>query len=152
MRTKMLQERIQRKLEASGLRATLVRRSILELLLEANRHYTPEELLEELRLRGEPISIATLYQNLRQLVEKGLLRKVTGPDGLTRYDANIEPHHHLVCIRCGRMIDVALEGFKAELRPTALPTTTDEELDRWQVLEPHVELEGICPECQIDKH
>ncbi len=143
-------EDVQRRLEAVGLRPTLARRLVLELLYETNCHYTAEEMLEALRARGTPLSVATLYQNLRQLVERGLLRKVTGPDGVVRYDANLEPHHHLICRRCGRMVDVAVEGLPATLRPVPLPTTpsAERELARWRVLAPHVELEAICPSCQ----
>ncbi len=145
---------IRRRLEAAGLRPTLARRLLLGLLYESNRHYTPEEMLDALRARGQPMSVATLYQNLRQLVERGLLRKVTGPDGVVRYDANTAPHHHLACVRCGRLVDVAVEGLPPAFKPVPLPTTPPEvrdDLDRWTILAPHVELMGICPRCRRER-
>ncbi len=133
-------------LESSGLRPTRARKIILELLAEKNRHFTPEEMLDALRQRGQPLSIATLYQNLARLVEKGLVIKIVGLDGSFRYDFNHDPHDHMICRRCGKIVDVIVQGALDGI--TAQPMEADEDISRWQVLEKRVEFVGLCPECQ----
>ena len=133
-------------LHQSGLRPTRARRIILELLAEKNRHFTPEEMLETLRERGQPLSIATLYQNLAKLVEKGLVIKIVGLDGSFRYDFNHEPHNHMVCQRCGKIVDVVVEAPMDQVK--VKPHDEAEAVSQWQILEHRIELIGLCPECQ----
>ncbi len=139
-------EHLTKRIEERGLRATEARCRILELLHETHQHYTPEEMLEALRERGRPLSIATLYQNLQKLSETGLIARFVGPDGHTRYDVNTQPHHHLICKICGRMVDVGVTGPLGSLRPRAL--FEGEDLDSWRLGEIHLEFHGVCPECQ----
>jgi len=135
-------------IEKSGLRATEARCRILELLFSTHEHYTPEEMLDALRRRGKPLSIATLYQNLQKLSEVGIIARFVGRDGHTRYDANTKPHHHLVCKICGRMVDVGVKGPLSKLRPVALFDEDQDEVSSWRVEELHLELHGVCPQCQ----
>ena len=141
-------EQLTQLIERKNLRATEARCRILELLHETHEHYTPEEMLEALRERGKPLSIATLYQNLQKLSETGLIARFVGPDGHTRYDVNTRPHHHLVCKICGRMVDVGVEGPLASLRPCALFAEEEGEVAAWQVGDVHIEFHGVCPACQ----
>ncbi len=134
-------------LQRSGLRPTRARRIILELLAEKNRHFTPEEMLDTLRERGQPLSIATLYQNLAKLVEKGLVIKIVGLDGSFRYDFNHEPHNHMVCQRCGKIVDVVVSGPLDQIE--VQPHDDDDAVNQWQILERRVELIGLCPDCQF---
>ena len=135
---------ITEQLRRHGLRPTPARCRILELLTRRREHYTPEEMLEALREEGEPMSIATLYQNLSKLTEAGLVARFLGADGVSRFDATTEPHHHLVCEVCGRIVDVEAEGLKA-LKPRPLH---GDSLAGWQVREKRVEFVGVCPACQ----
>ncbi len=141
-------EQLTQLIEQKQLRATEARCRILELLYDTREHYTPEEMLEALREHGKPFSIATLYQNLSKLAEVGLISRFVGPDGQTRYDANTAPHHHLVCKICGRMIDVDVEGPLEEVRPRALFADEEPVLPEWKVDDIHIELQGVCPDCQ----
>lgn len=141
-------EQLTQLIESKHLRATEARCRILELLHETHEHYTPEEMLEALRERGKPLSIATLYQNLAKLAEAGLISRFVGPDGHTRYDVNTEPHHHLVCRICGRMVDVGVEGPLERLQPVALHPEEADEVHAWRLGEVHLEFHGVCPACQ----
>ncbi|WP_457637132.1 Fur family transcriptional regulator [Oceanithermus sp.] len=140
-------EQFTKLIEQKNLRATEARCRILELLHETHEHYTPEEMLEALRERGKPLSIATLYQNLAKLADAGLIARIVGPDGHTRYDVNTLPHHHLVCKVCGRMLDVGVEGPLQDLRPVAL-YDDEEDPATWRLGEVHLEFHGVCPACQ----
>ena len=141
-------EELTKLIENKHLRATAARCLILELLHETHRHYTPEEMLEALRERGTPLSIATLYQNLAKLSDAGVIARFVGPDGHTRYDVNTRPHHHLVCKICGRMVDVGVKGPLDEIKPQALYDDEAEEVAAWRIDEIHLEIHGICPRCQ----
>ncbi len=136
------------RIAARGLRPTPARCRIVALLLDTHEHYTPEEMLEELRKRGEPMSIATLYQNLAKLSEAGVIGRFVGPDGVSRYDAVTDPHHHLVCEVCGRMVDVRAAGPLEAIRPEPVFPEDEGELARWQVKAKKVEFTGVCPACQ----
>ena len=126
-------------LERCGLRVTQPRLTLLEFFSGTEGHFTPEEISERLRASGHPLSIATLYQNLRTFSERGLIGEMTGPGGEARYDTNLDPHSHLVCLRCGRMVDIVLE--LPELGPAA-------RAQGWSVTRARVDLQGVCPECQ----
>jgi len=141
-------ELLTEQIENKGLRATEARCRILELLYDTHGHYTPEEMLDALRERGKPLSIATLYQNLQKLNEAGIIARFVGSDGHTRYDINTNPHHHLICKVCGRMVDVGVEGPLGELRPVALFKKERDDVADWRVDDLHLELHGICPACQ----
>ena len=54
------------------------------------------------------LSLGTVYRNLEVLVAEGEIDEVPGSMGATRYDGNVEPHHHFNCERCGRILDVDL--------------------------------------------
>ncbi|MFC6666760.1 Fur family transcriptional regulator [Deinococcus radiopugnans] len=82
---------LQRHLERRGLRTTQPRLRLLQFFVETDGHFTPEEIAERFRLAGEPIPIATLYQNLRVFSEHGLVGEVIGSGGEVRYDTNLTP-------------------------------------------------------------
>ncbi len=129
------------------LRATAARRAVLASILASRKHPTVDEIFERLRRSGTPVSIATLYQNLAALVAAGLLRRFAGPDGVARYDHNLEAHNHIVCERCGRIADVNMQaaaGAQSVMewrrqRPLA---------GGWLVRAMEVEFRGTCPQCR----
>jgi Fur family transcriptional regulator, peroxide stress response regulator len=125
-------------LRSRGLRPTRARRLILARLRRSNDHLSADEVRRELRRRGHVVSIATLYQNLKALTEAGLLASFADSAGLVRFDANTEPHDHLVCTRCGRIEDVA---------PARAPRPA-RHLHSWVVTEARLELRGRCPRCR----
>lgn len=137
----------EQRLRAQGLRPTKARCLLLNLLGESQNHSSTEEMLEALRRRGHRASAATLHQNLNRLIQEGLLAHFTGPDGLSRFDANLAPHHHLVCVRCGRIVDVEVDrSLLKQLAPVGLHDGPA--LPEWQIKGAQVEFRGICTACQ----
>lgn len=140
-------------LRAHGLRPSSPRIAVLSFLERRGQHLTPYEIYEGLRAAGAPVSIATLYQNLQALSRHGLIKRIVGPDGAVRYDVNLAPHHHLVCERCGRLVDVGLSG-PLDVRPVLLSRHGLEQeppLDAagagWRIQGAQVEFRGTCPDC-----
>jgi Fur family ferric uptake transcriptional regulator len=78
--------------------------TILNFLKDNLNHPTVEEIYNEVKQILPRITKATVYKNLKFLVDKGYLREVN-VKGVSRFEAKIEPHHHIICKKCGKIID-----------------------------------------------
>jgi len=97
---------IKRSLKAGGLRCTPQRYAVMGFLMRCNRHPTAAEIFEAVN-RVDPLSSrATTYNNLRDLVQAGLVREVAVEGRAARFDAKGMRHHHFICDRCGNVEDV----------------------------------------------
>jgi Fur family peroxide stress response transcriptional regulator len=99
-------ERIKRILDGSGLRCTPQRYAVMAFLMEGNRHPTAAEIFEGVNRMDPRCSRATTYNNLRDLVQAGLVREVAAEGRAARFDAKGMPHHHFICDRCGKVEDI----------------------------------------------
>jgi len=97
---------IKRALEGSGLRCTPQRYAVMACLMEHNRHPTAAEIFETVNRQDPRSSRATTYNNLRDLVQAGLVREVAVEGRAARFDAKGLQHHHFICDRCGDVDDV----------------------------------------------
>ena len=97
---------IKRCLEGSGLRCTPQRYAVMAFLMEQNRHPTAAEILEAINRADPRSSRATTYNNLRDLVQAGLVREVAVEGRAARFDAKGMRHHHFICDRCGKVEDI----------------------------------------------
>src|SRR5437016_11239978 len=94
-------EAIKRSLEDGGLRCTPQRYAVMAFLMEHNRHPTAAEIFEAVNRMDPRSSRATTYNNLRDLVQAGLVREVAIEGRAARFDAKGMRHHHFICDRCG---------------------------------------------------
>ena len=78
--------------------------AILDFLKDNLNHPTVEEIFEEVKQNLPRITKATVYKNLKVLVDNGLIKEVN-IKGVSRFEAKIEPHHHIICKTCGKIID-----------------------------------------------
>jgi Fur family ferric uptake transcriptional regulator len=102
------------RLRARSWRMTVQRRTIAEVLSAPDIHLTAEQVFDRARSAVPEISRATVYNTLADLVSMGEVVEVQLVPGPTRYDPNAgTPHHHLVCERCGKIVDVHPEGLAA---------------------------------------
>lgn len=88
---------IRERLMESGLKPTHQRIVIYETVHHMHSHPTAEEIFDRLRGEHPTLSLGTVYRTLEKLVEAGLCKKVSSPDGVMLFDGNAETHHHLVC-------------------------------------------------------
>lgn len=96
-----------RKLKESGLRPTRQRLALARLLLEDEpRHVTAEELFQEARSAGIPVSLATVYNTLHQFTAAGLMTEVVAGSGQSYFDTNPTSHHHYFDKTTGEILDV----------------------------------------------
>ena len=111
---------IRKRMQSQGLRITPQRFAVYANLLSRSDHPTVEEILTEIN-RDLPISSkATIYSALTILREVGLVKEVLLEEGVTRYDANVKPHHHFCCQNCGAIVDIDWETF-SDLEVERLP-------------------------------
>jgi Fur family peroxide stress response transcriptional regulator len=97
---------IKQSLEDSGLRCTPQRYAVMAFLTEHTSHPTATEIFEAVNRMDPRCSRATTYNNLRDLVQAGLVREVAVEGRAARYDAKGIQHHHFICDRCGVVEDM----------------------------------------------
>jgi Fur family transcriptional regulator, peroxide stress response regulator len=97
---------IKESLEGSGLRCTPQRFAVMAFLMENASHPTAAEIYEAVNRADPRCSRATTYNNLRDLVQAGLVREVAVEGRAARFDAKGMRHHHFICDRCGTVEDM----------------------------------------------
>ncbi|HNZ60142.1 MAG: ferric uptake regulator [Candidatus Methanofastidiosum methylothiophilum] len=90
--------------DGERIKYTNQRVEILNFLQNNYSHPTVEDVYEGVRKKLTRISKATVYQNLKFLASKGLIQEVN-IKGVSRFEPNINPHHHIICKNCGAIVD-----------------------------------------------
>lgn len=98
-------------LKQRGLRVTPQRYAVYANLLHRTDHPTVDQLMTDLNQDFPVSSQATVYNSLKTLLDAGLIREVLLEEGVSRYDANTDPHHHFQCRSCGAIEDVPWNTF-----------------------------------------
>lgn len=131
-------------LAGQGLKSTRQRDRILEVFVAAGRHLSAEELYLLIRKSDKGIGYATVYRTLKLLAEAGLAHERRFEDGITRFEYNAaEGHHdHLICTRCGRIIEFENEQIEELQRVVARK-------NKFLVDSHKLELYGLCEGCQM---
>ena len=129
---------------ANGLKVTPQRQLIFGLMHGNTVHPTAEALFAEASERMPGISLRTVYQTLTDLASMGELRLIDVGTGATRFDPNIDDHHHVVCSSCGEVRDVYVAGSDR---------LKVEGLDGFTVDEASILFSGTCSACTaaVDK-
>ncbi|MBN2109916.1 MAG: transcriptional repressor [Methanosarcinaceae archaeon] len=128
-------------MDQSDIKYTNQRIEILEFLKGFDGHPSVDDVYEGVRKKLTRISKATVYNNLKFLAEKGLIKEVN-VKGVSRFESNLEPHHHAICIECGEIIDFQSE----ELREYAMKIAG--KIDNFKVESTDTNFYGICKKCK----
>jgi Fur family transcriptional regulator, peroxide stress response regulator len=102
---------IVKTLKSKGLKVTPQRFAVYANLLSRQDHPTAEQILKDLNLKAPISSQATVYSALQALRDVGLIREVLLEEGVSRYDANVEKHHHFYCRQCNAIEDIPWDTF-----------------------------------------
>lgn len=137
-------EAIKRSLEASGLRCTPQRYSVMAFLMKHNRHATAAEIFEAVNRVDPRCSRATTYNSLRDLVEADLVREVAVGGRAARFEAKGARHHHFICDRCGDVEDIEWYDVPA---PAARSPALDPKKDKRILRDCELILRGFCAKC-----
>jgi len=124
---------------AKGLKVTPQRECIFGVLYGAPAHPTAEAVFAEVREQMPSVSLKTVYQTLHDLAEMGEIQQLDLGTGSTRFDPNVDAHHHLVCTSCGRVRDLYAD--------LALHIP-DDQRQGFSVGSAEVVFRGLCPGCQ----
>jgi len=101
-----------RKIEASGIRPTKQRRILAKILFEkGNRHISAENLFDEVREEDRKISMATIYNTLKQFTNLGLIREIVVDHNKSLYCTNNSSHYHLYIEDEGKIHDIPTENI-----------------------------------------
>lgn len=123
-------------------RSTRQRSAIRTVIDDAGRPLSPQEVLDAAQGEVPGLSLATVYRNLKQLLEAGEIQTVSLPGDSPRYEsAHHDHHHHFQCMNCGRVFDVhACPGDMAQLVPEGFTVARHE-----------LTLYGRCADCATPK-
>ena len=107
------------RLRNASLRPTRQRLALTKLLFEnGTRHVTAEDLHSEARGTGVSVSLATVYNTLRQFTQTGLLREVVVESGRAYFDTNTTKHSHFFYEKSGRLLDIPPEAIEISQLPS----------------------------------
>lgn len=133
-------------LKKVGLKVTLPRLKILEILEKSKEHHlSAEDIYRILLDSGDDIGLATVYRVLTQFEDAGLVVRHHFESGQSVFEMDHGAHHdHLVCVKCGwveEFVDDIIEKRQEEIAKQAGYTITDHSLNIY----------GICEKCQEKK-
>ena len=126
--------------EKTPVRFSRQRECILIVLKGTDTHPTASWVYERVKNEISNISLGTVYRNLARLSEDGVILRISGDDGVERYDARVKPHYHMLCRLCGGVSDVFID-YADELDRSA------EELCGCKIDEHRLMFYGVCNKC-----
>ncbi|THF79561.1 Fur family transcriptional regulator [Cohnella fermenti] len=120
---------------------TTPRKIVLDIVSEAHDHPTAADVIDRLKAQGHSVAYATVYNSLRYLTEKGMIRELKLEGDASRYDARTEDHQHIVCTECGRVDEVMTKTPQDWLDLIAEETG-------YLIVEEQLLFKGVCPSCR----
>ena len=104
------------KLEKNGIRATKQRRVLAKLIFdEGKRHISAENLFDEVKKDERKISMATIYNTLKQFTTLGLIREIVVDQNKSLYCNNNQSHYHLYIEDEGKVIDIPTQNIDLDI-------------------------------------
>lgn len=110
---------------------------IYQIITQSTEHLTAEQTFSELKKRYPAVSRATVYNNLNKLCAAGLIRRILMEGEADRYDRTAR-HDHIVCSRCGKLMDICFEDLTGPL---------ERQLGE-DILFYDLKVYCLCPECR----
>jgi Fur family peroxide stress response transcriptional regulator len=133
-------ERFKDAVRQAGVKLTHQRLEIFREVAASLEHPSAEAVLRALLPRLPTVSLDTVYRTLWLLNDLGLVSTLGPRRESVRFDANLEQHHHYVCVRCGLARDFTSE----ELDVLCIPESVRK---LGSIVGTHVEVRGICGRC-----
>ncbi len=128
-------------LRERGARVTPQRVAILRAVEATGSHPDADAVYRRVSREYPHISRDTVYRTLSMMEEKDIIGSVLFVGNAKRYDPNTVKHHHLICVRCRKIVDFAADTFDRLDPPSS-------SVERFQVLRTTVHVEGICNKCK----
>lgn len=128
-------------LKDSNLKITPQRLAILKEIQNFG-HISIDEIYENIKESNPSMSLATIYKNLTFMQEAKIVDEVKLPNQKQRYELTKKPHIHLVCEKCGSIVDMELEAPVKELKESC------SKVSNYTINDASIALIGVCVECQ----
>ncbi|MBI5632704.1 MAG: transcriptional repressor [Nitrospirae bacterium] len=127
------------KFKDIGLKLTPQRLAILDFLDGNTDHPSADDIYKAVSVQHPTMSFATVYNTLDTLRGKGQILELTIDPGKKRFDPCTDPHHHLICTSCRRVLDINMT-FNLDL--------PEDVSGEFRLTGNHIEFYGICPACK----
>lgn len=138
-------DEITQKLKESGHRLTPQRMAVLKILASSFNHPSVEQVYDQVKVDFPMTSLGTVYKTVTLLKELGEILELGFGEDSHRYDgARPDPHPHLICIKCNKIIDGDLSLDQKSLRSL-------EQASGYKILRPQISLFGLCPDCKEER-
>jgi len=134
-------EDIKQKFRGCGLKTTPQRTAIYDALLRSTAHPTAEDLFAQVAPQFPMMSLNTVYYTLGVLRTSGLIHEVNIGHTRARFDANLSPHHHLICLGCQDIVDVMDSRLNRLTSPVGIPKD-------FEITSHQVAFRGLCGTCR----
>lgn len=129
----------------AGKRYSRQRELIYEAVRGSKEHPTAEMVYQWLKPHNPNLSLGTVYRNLNLLAEEGVLIRMPFP--VERYDAEVRPHTHFRCKRCGKVFDMM--AFDRDVPYfDEVDAAAEKTLPGFRLEGHDLTFTGLCPECQ----
>ena len=133
------------KVKDHNFRVTPQRLAVLKVLAASNGHPTVERIYETVKTEFPTTSIATIYKTVNLLKQLNEVLELGFPDGSNRYDGKKpDPHPHVICVQCKRIIDPDLDTLKDMTAEVADETG-------FKILTHRLDFFGICGDCKREE-
>jgi Fur family transcriptional regulator, peroxide stress response regulator len=123
-----------------GIKATQQRMEIFREVAQSHEHPDAEAVFHGVQSRLPTVSLDTVYRTLKTLTELGFISTLGPRQDSLRFDANKQPHHHYVCVECGKVQDVSEDLLDVENVQRVMNTFGS-------VQSAQLEVRGICNAC-----
>jgi Fur family ferric uptake transcriptional regulator len=140
-----LKERWRSYIQDKRLNITAQREAIVEQFLRTRDHVSIDELLTKVRKRQPRVGYATVYRTHKLLVDSGLAVERQFGDGQARYEVVGDHHDHLICVKCGLILEFEDDEIER------LQDRIASRLGGFKVLRHRHELYGLCPKAAGDE-
>lgn len=127
-------------LREKKIRLTDQRKALIKYLITSHSHPTVEEIYRDIKDEAGSMSLATIYNNLRVLVDAGVVYEMKFTDVSSRFDFIRHQHYHIICTNCGNVADFNVPDV-SDIKQQAGEQTG------YIVNDVKLELYGLCPEC-----
>lgn len=122
-----------------GMKITPQRVAIYKELSMSFEHPSAEEIYNKIKGYYPNVSLTTVYRTLETFEKMGIISVVNTLYNAARYDANLEPHNHLICVRCKKVQDL----YDESLNNLTIKKSKD-----YKILGYNILVKGVCTECQ----
>ena len=130
-------------LRERNFRLTPQRVELVRLIAASDGHPSASQLYAKIQTQFPTMSQATVYKTLALLKEMNQVLEIDLRDD-SRYDGNrLDPHPHLICMKCNKIVDGDLELDLSSIRKL-------EKTSGYQIVRPQIAFYGLCPKCRVD--